>query len=105
MSKITKKTVKIFPDYCSTGVWVDGGNADPESLGISEGLRIALDYWHQYWEDNLSGIWDKSGNYIASTVGVYWKKKWIVDGHTLVRLMNEENVNYEFTATFNEDDL
>lgn len=101
---MTKKIAKVFPDYCSTGVWVDGANADPEFLGVSIGLRIALDYWHQYWEGALSGDWDENGH-IPSKVGEFWKQRWVEDGKILVQLMNEENDEYKFVVAFGINEL
>lgn len=101
---MTKKLVRVFPDYCSSGVWIEGGNADPEELGISPELQIALEYWHQYWENVLCGEFTDDG-WTPATVGEYWKQKWVTDGETLVRLMNEENSEYEFVKRFGTEDI
>lgn len=88
---MSKEIVRVFPDYCSSGVWVEGGNADPEELGISSTLRIALKYWHWIWEDRIGD---------DQKLPQFYFDQWKEDGKTLVAAMNAENDKYEFVAKF-----
>lgn len=93
---MTKEIIRVFPDYCSSGVWGSGdnrGNMDPEELGISEGLQLALKYWHDYWEATIVQF-DENGESIR--IGQYYIDKWITDGKKLCELMTAENDRYEF---------
>lgn len=50
-----KIKISIYADYMSSGVWMpDGCNADPNELGISPGLQLALKYWHEMWEFTMA---------------------------------------------------
>lgn len=91
---MTKPIVKVFPDYCSTGVWLpDGCNAEPDELGISPSLQLALKYWHEVWEFNIADIGDDRFNPRTSERYV---NRWIDDGKKLAELMTVENDKYVF---------
>lgn len=47
---MTKKQIRIFPDYCSSGVWSDVGNMDESEINMDTATRLALKYWHFTWE-------------------------------------------------------
>ena len=98
---MAKEIVKIFPDYCSSGVWDSNGcNCDPDEFGISPGLRIALKYWHDFWEYQIANISsDAAGNpIIEALVPERLINQWREDGHKLAELMSAENDRYEFIA-------
>ena len=91
---MTKPIVKVFPDYCSTGLWMPQGcNVEPSELGISPGLQLALKYWHEVWEFTLSGLDDDR---IMHRVSERYVSRWVDDGKKLAELMSAENDKYEF---------
>ena len=48
---MAKKIVKVFPDYCSSGLWDERGvGVNERKMHISKLLRIALEHWHYQWE-------------------------------------------------------
>lgn len=84
-----KIKIRMFPDYCSSGLWeweVRGHNLEPDELGVSKGLQIALKYWHWYWEMVPS---DKK---MPEPYLTHWKK----EAEELAALMTTENEKYEF---------
>lgn len=95
---MTKRVIKVFPDYCSSGLWDERGcNCSPDEFKISSGLQIGLEYWHDYWESNLVQ-WDDDGELVNVDVR-YWNK-WRQDGRTLIDAMNAENSEFTFVACF-----
>ena len=102
MSKIK---IRMFPDYCSSGVWGwnDGVNLDQEQLGISSALKLALKYWHSYWEYYIADSLHEDTPKISD----YYIKQWHADGKKIAELMTVENDTYEFVyhggAEFNFD--
>lgn len=50
---MTKKQIRIFPDYCSSGIWSETGNMDESEINMDTATRLALKYWHWLWE-----VWD-----------------------------------------------
>jgi hypothetical protein len=92
----------VFPDYCSSGVWINGGhNADPETLGISPGLQLALQYWHEAWEFNIGGQFEMDWDPEKPTrVSKDYIQRWKKDGYKLCNLMSAENDKYRFAASF-----
>lgn len=101
-----KIIIKVFPDYCSTGLWIgytdedrkngcpNGcGSIEPDELGVSEGLQLALKYWHEIWEGFSS--FDDDGNCIQHYSDFYIDR-WKEDGRSLAKLMSAENDKYEF---------
>jgi hypothetical protein len=88
--------IKLFPDYCSTGLWrEDGCNVDPKELGISEGLQIALKYWHEVWEFNIA----EDDDDLKSKRSQKYIQRWKADGKKLAVLMTIESDDYEFECT------
>lgn len=97
MGAINRHTViLVFPDYSSTGLWIQpsGQSIEPSRVGVSSGLQIALKYWHDYWELNITDTNEEIIDY------PYYKKvriaKWLVDGYELARLMTNESEEYDF---------
>lgn len=94
-----KTLVKVFPDYMSTGVWIDGVNVSPEQIGISPGLQLALQYWHEMWEFVIA---DNRYEYEGEMLGEppmcspEYEQRWRADGAKLVELLNAENDKYMF---------
>lgn len=94
MNDTHKTEVKVFPDYCSTGLWLNGANADPDELGISEGLQLALKYWHEIWEFGISLYTDSD----IESPALYnqYTERWKTDGKKLCELMSQENDKFVF---------
>ena len=83
-----KEVIEVFPDWCSSGLWYEDGNADPEGLGIDDlGIILALQYWHWFWEFNIgdSGAEDED-----CKVSEYGIKQWEEDGQKIVDVLNEK---------------
>lgn len=93
MSDTVKKEIRVFPDYCSTGVWFDYGNVEPQSLGISEGLQLALKYWHDTWEFAITRWGDET---LTPLVSQRYIDRWNEDGKKLCELMSKENDKFVF---------
>lgn len=87
-----KIQVKVFADYSSTGLWVNGANDCPENLGVSSGLQLALKYWHEMWEFYIAD--DDSDTKNKASSGYVWR--WMEDGRKLAELMSAENDKYDF---------
>ena len=47
---MTKKQIRIFPDYCSSGIWGETGNMCESDINMDTATRLALKYWHFTWE-------------------------------------------------------
>jgi len=45
-----KKQLRVFPDYCSSGLWSEIGETSVEAYNISTMTKLALKYWHVLWE-------------------------------------------------------
>ena len=105
---MTKRIVELFPDYCSTGLWLvsendirsnihcetvfgDHVNVDPKEVGVSEGLQLAIKYWHEAWE-----IFADSGDGFGAKASWGYIQRWIEDGRKLAKLLSAENDKYEF---------
>lgn len=102
---MAKRLVELFPDYCSTGLWlvhIDDevgsqwgyhSNIEAEELGISPALQLAVKYWHDYWESNISDIMDDT----ARLERMQWAiGRWQLDGQKLAELLTAESDKYEF---------
>jgi len=78
------RTIKVFPDYCSTGLWENQISVDVEQFDwLPFSATMALRYWHRAWEmlyDYESCKWMGSTSYY---------KEWYEDGKELVNIMNE----------------
>jgi len=92
---------RVFPDYCSTGIWsIDtGANVDPEDCGLSSIECIALKYWHSYWEMLPNGLepefCDENGEFLQDIWDanelrlVPWVNRWVEDGREIVDSINK----------------
>lgn len=45
-----KKQLLVAPDYLSSGLWNENGEASVEAYNVSSMTKLALKYWHQTWE-------------------------------------------------------
>lgn len=45
-----KEQLHVYPDYCSSGLWFNGANYDPDEFNIPPMTKLALKYWHVLWE-------------------------------------------------------
>lgn len=84
------KTVRVFPDYESTGLW-EGAKPGGSSMSLSdfEGslspiILMALKYWHHTWELSELGM---SKRYFD---------EWQEEGRNLVEDMNMHPNNTEY---------
>jgi hypothetical protein len=104
---MSKRLVELFPDYCSTGLWLvyteeelkQGtfgyhASVDADELGISPGLQIAIKYWHWIWEDLIGDSSEDST--FKNKMSKEYVQKWIEDGFTLAAALSTENDNYIF---------
>lgn len=66
------KTIRIFPDYCSSGIWSECGNMDVSQINIDKMTELALYYWHWTWEQ-----WELDLGLHAAP-----SKKWLEDVYT-----------------------
>lgn len=91
---------RVFPDYCSTGIWSieTGANLDPEECDLTAIECVALKYWHSYWETLPNGLesefHDENGEFLQDKwdanelrLGPY-VKRWIEDGRKIVDSIN-----------------
>lgn len=79
---LNKTIVKVFPDYLSTGLWINHTNVDVERFNFNSEVAIALKYWHMTWEFLLAHYRD--GNLMSNDFTV----QWIADGGEIVDAMN-----------------
>lgn len=88
-----KEVIRVFPDYCSSGLWHgrDGANMDEEAFldVLTRSDLLALKYWHSAWEcavDSMEGC----------SLSKRWQDMWEQDGQTLIDLWNAKQDKYEF---------
>jgi len=96
-----KETIRVFPDYCSSGLWTDTYNTEPEDLGITDkGILIALKYWHHFWEFNIAKGGQEDVECKVSNLGISnWKKA----GKEIVKLLNKNyGKKYKFIYQVDE---
>lgn len=89
---MSKRTVLVFPDYCSSGLWLEHINIEPSEVAMSEGLQIALKYWHEVWEFSIADHVEGS----TSKCSQRYINRWAEDGRKLAALMSAENDKYFF---------
>jgi hypothetical protein len=103
---MAKRLVELFPDYCSTGLWlvhIDDevgsqwgyhSNIEAETLGVSPALQIAVKYWHDVWEFSIAPQLcdDRDVKFLSDWYIDHWK----LDGWKLAELLSAENAEYEF---------
>ena len=89
------RTITIYPDYCSSGLWDEDGASMCESAMegiISEELMMLLKYWHWTWEFfiNDEEVLPKASNEA--------KMIWYEDGQKIVEAFNKclTNVTHKF---------
>ena len=85
---MTKETIRVFPDYMSSGLWLTtGANIDVEYLenAVHPYLLLTLKYWHAAWE--YGNIDCKSTTY---------RQQWNTDGQFLVDSMNTCQTQFNF---------
>lgn len=89
---MTKKQIRVFPDYCSSGVWNEhGAEVGTEVLNIDKATSIALKYWHWIWE-----TWDIDIPDLHETpVEKWWIEEvygeWWNDGKAIVEAIAQQN--------------
>jgi len=112
---LSKRIVEVFPDYCSTGLWLvnecichsreelrqegkfgDHANVDAEEVGVSPGLALALKYWHEMWEFNIADSEEASTWTMRARPSKKYIARWAEDGRKLAQLLSAENDKYEF---------
>lgn len=89
---------KVYPDYQSTGFWVEGVcNCEVPDYFPDE-LKIAIKYWHYVWELTQD-------HNCESVMSKMYKEEWNEDGKKLVNLMNRisTDLNKEDTFHYVED--
>lgn len=87
------RIIKVFPDYCSTGLWENHANIDVEQFEwLPPSLVIALKYWHFAWErahDYMGCTWSGGKEYY---------EEWYEDGQEIVN--NLDAYGYKFGVEF-----
>lgn len=87
-----KEVIRVFPDYCSSGLWHGRGgyNMDEESfLDVLDSTDLmALKYWHHSWEASM----DSFGCLLSKR----WQDNWEQDGQLLVDSWNAKQEKYQF---------
>lgn len=82
--------VKLMPDYECHALWHYGseevGEIDPNSLGLSEGLVVAIELWAREYDSTLDKLVPTNSGF--STEGV--KEKFIARGYELAAQLKEE---------------
>lgn len=83
------KTIRIFPDYCSSGIWSEYGNMDVSQINIDKMTELALYYWHWTWElwEIDIGIHEKPSKEWLD--GFY--RQWWEDGAVIAREIQKQN--------------
>lgn len=83
------KTIKIFPDYCSSGIWSEYGNMDVSQINIDKMTELALYYWHWTWEqwEIDIGVHEKPTKEWLD--GFY--RKWWEDGAAIALEIQKQN--------------
>jgi len=56
-NKNCKPGIKVFPDFCSSGIWghPDGVMIDFEELSISKELQKEFEDWINFYDDECTG--------------------------------------------------
>lgn len=90
-----KPKIRVFPDYCSSGLWdVEGVNLDEAGFETVLGTSnlLALKYWHNIWEFEIACFDDSE----KPRVSEEYIKEWDEDGQKLVEQFNKCQDTYEF---------
>lgn len=75
------KIVKVFPDYCSTGLWLEHRNVSLDEISIEDTLlEVALRNWHQVWELEIT----------TDKLSVNGINTWLQDAIVIVQYMNDK---------------
>lgn len=91
---MSKKIVKIYPDYCSSGLWDENGASmcDGE-INMTPITQVALKYWHWTWEK-----WDIDQS-LTDAPPEHWLagcyKDWYDDGVLVTQAIQEQNPELE----------
>lgn len=87
-----KPLIRVFPDYCSSGLWEsysEGGGANMDESEVAHcipaHLMIALKYWHMVWEDHIE----------------YWATKMLVDDRVKRHVLQWEQDGITIVAAMN----
>ena len=89
------RTITIYPDYCSSGLWnEDGANMCESAMEgiIPEELMMLLKYWHWTWEFFIN---DEE---VSPRPSHEAKMIWYEDGQKIVDAFNKclTNVTHKF---------
>lgn len=89
---MTKKQIRVFPDYCSSGVWNENGaEVGTEVLNIDKTTSIALKYWHWMWEQweidlQIPSATPFQRSWIEQVYGEWWN-----DGKAIAEAIAQQN--------------
>ena len=94
------KTYKVFPDYCSTGLWdSETGVSEDIPKYIPIQLVIMLRMWHELWEFAIADYvrahkskmswqyierWDEDGRYIVYLLNTLGSDTYIYEESTVI---------------------
>ena len=89
-------TIRVFPDYQSSGLWGDGGNWDESDFEgvLSHADLMALKYWHQAWE--LLIMDGAQDNPPVQRMRDSYIARWSKDGTDLVESWNSKQSVFKF---------
>lgn len=89
------RTIKVFPDYGSSGLWENHVNLDESEFEgvLSHTDLMALKYWHYAWEwNNNDGT---PGNDRDKVPFRFWAQ-WGIDGMDMVDAWNMKQSEFKF---------
>ncbi len=90
-----KPKIRVFPDYCSSGLWDDRGNLDADKFEsvLGKSNLIALRYLHDIWEFMIACCCDEQPR-----VGDEYIREWRKDWEALVDQFNLCQDKFEFVS-------
>lgn len=91
-----KPKIKVFPDYCSSGLWEaeTGVNLSEHKFEdlLGKSNLLALKYWHCLWEFNIACFADNEQPKASERFIAEWNE----DGKELVKQFNLCQDQFEF---------
>ena len=88
-----KQIVRVFPDFCSSGLWSEKPSVNYWSEDFLDVLSpidlLALKYWHLSWEMSMDFENGCKNN-------LSWQAQFEKDGQTIVDAWNAKQDIYEF---------
>lgn len=88
------RVIKVFPDYCSSGLWEGGANCDESEFEgvLNASDFVALKYWHFIWECFAD---DGCSTKLVKLSPSFWEQ-WVKDGKDMVDGWNTKQDVFKF---------